>query len=73
MEDAGGLKVEIFYLECLAQASYLIIHEDKAFMVDPRRDVQAFIEVRKGLGCCGVIKWGRVRGVKSHSWSVKPH
>lgn len=47
VEDDGGLKVEIFYLECLAHASYLIAHDGKAFMVDPRRDVQAFVEVRK--------------------------
>lgn len=43
--DDSGLKVEVFYLECLAQASYLICHEGKAFMVDPRRDVEPFFEV----------------------------
>ena len=37
--------MEIFYLECLAQASYIISHQGKAFLVDPRRDVEAYLEV----------------------------
>ena len=39
------LKVSIYYLECLAQATYLIQHEDKALIVDPRRDVDAYLQV----------------------------
>lgn len=58
LTEPSGLKVEIFYLECLAQASYLISHEGKAFMVDPRRDVEPFFEVLKseGLSLCGVLE-----------------
>ena len=41
----NGLDVRIYYLECLAQATYLITHEGNAMIVDPRRDVDAFIEV----------------------------
>lgn len=44
--EPSGLKVEIFYLECLAQASYLVSHEGRAFMIDPRRDVEPFFEVQ---------------------------
>lgn len=39
-----GLEVRIYYLECLAQASYVVSHEGNAFIVDPRRDVDAFLE-----------------------------
>ena len=43
--DDNGLEVWIYYLECLAQATYIITHEDSAFVVDPRRDIDAFINV----------------------------
>eukprot|EP00043_Microstomoeca_roanoka_P007073 m.68426 g.68426 ORF g.68426 m.68426 type:complete len:92 (-) comp13682_c0_seq4:1384-1659(-) len=35
-----GLQLDTFYLECLAQASYLVSHEGHAFLIDPRRDVE---------------------------------
>lgn len=40
----GGLEVKIYYLECLAQATYTISHEGVAFIVDPRRDVDVYIK-----------------------------
>lgn len=40
-----GLEVRVYYLECMAQATYLVSHEGNAFIVDPRRDVDAFIAV----------------------------
>ncbi|XP_065911105.1 uncharacterized protein [Dysidea avara] len=44
-----GLEVKIFYLECLAHASYTIHHKESAFVIDPRRDVDAYIsEAQKG-------------------------
>jgi hypothetical protein len=43
-DENTGLEVRIYYLECLAQATYLIIHENTAFIVDPRRDVDVFIK-----------------------------
>ena len=45
LSEESGLQVRLYYLECMAQATYLISHEDSAFIVDPRRDVDAFIDV----------------------------
>ena len=45
IKDDSGLEVRIYYLECLAQATYLLTHEENAFIIDPRRDVDAFIIV----------------------------
>ena len=39
-----------FYLGCLSQASYLIADEGVAVLVDPRRDVDIYLEEAKGLG-----------------------
>ncbi len=41
----GALSVSIYYLECLAQATYLIQHKNKALIVDPRRDIDAYLQV----------------------------
>jgi glyoxylase-like metal-dependent hydrolase (beta-lactamase superfamily II) len=46
ISETSGLQIRIYYLECLAHASYIIFHENKAFVVDPRRDVDAYVEVR---------------------------
>eukprot|EP00045_Choanoeca_perplexa_P015883 m.206593 g.206593 ORF g.206593 m.206593 type:complete len:500 (-) comp17106_c0_seq2:3743-5242(-) len=37
-----GLTVDTYYLECLAQASYLVSHEGNAFLIDPRRDIEIY-------------------------------
>ncbi len=39
-----------FYLGCLAQASYLLGSEGEAVVVDPRRDVDVYLEEAKALG-----------------------
>lgn len=39
-----------FYLGCLAQASYLIGSEGEAALVDPRRDVDEYLEEAKAQG-----------------------
>ena len=39
-----------FYLGCLAQASYLLGSEGAAAIVDPRRDVDIYIDEAKSLG-----------------------
>ena len=39
-----------FYLGCLAQASYLLGSEGEAAIVDPRRDVELYIDEAKALG-----------------------
>ena len=49
IDDKSGLEIHIYYLECLAQATYLILHEDCALIVDPRRDIEAFIQVSESL------------------------
>lgn len=41
---------EQFYLGCLAQASYLIGSEGEAAVVDPRRDVEEYLESARGRG-----------------------
>ena len=41
--------MRIYYLECLAQATYTISHEGVAFIVDPRRDVDVYIKVCTAL------------------------
>ena len=46
-----------FYLGCLAQASYMIGSEGEAVVVDPRRDVDEYLESRaKGLEIRHVIE-----------------
>ena len=58
LSEEGGLDVRVYYLECMAQATYVVSHEGKAFIVDPRRDVDSFLVVREGSGwtywsdCC---------------------
>jgi hydroxyacylglutathione hydrolase len=44
-----------FYLGCLAQASYLIGSEGEAAVVDPRRDVDEYLEEARSLGL--TIQW----------------
>ncbi len=41
---------EQFYLDCLAQASYLIGSDGEAAVVDPRRDVDVYLEAARGEG-----------------------
>ena len=50
MSEEGGVEVRVYYLECLAQATYVVSHDGKAFIVDPRRDVESFLVVRGGWG-----------------------
>ena len=39
-----------FYLGCLAQASYMIGSDGEAAVVDPRRDVDAYLEEAESAG-----------------------
>ena len=41
------VQVHQHYLGCLAQASYTIVSEGKAFVIDPRRDVEEYLEQAK--------------------------
>ena len=44
-EPDSDLQCRIYYLECLAHASYMVLHDGKAVLVDPRRDVEAYVKV----------------------------
>ncbi len=52
------MEFEQFYLGCLAQASYLIGSDGEAAVVDPRRDVDVYIEAarQKGLAIRHVVE-----------------
>jgi hypothetical protein len=39
-----------FYLGCLAQASYMIGSDGEAAVVDPRRDVDEYLDEAKAQG-----------------------
>ena len=56
--DSVTMEFEQFYLGCLAQASYLIGSNGEAAVVDPRRDVDVYIDAAraKGLTICHVIE-----------------
>lgn len=58
ISETSGLQIRIYYLECLAHASYIIFHENKAFVVDPKRDVDAYVEELANLGAtlAGVLE-----------------
>lgn len=44
--------IKQFYLDCLAQASYLVVDEGsgRAAVIDPRRDVQQYIDAAEEMG-----------------------
>lgn len=44
------LNIKTFYLGCLAQGSYMISHKGSAFIIDPRRDVDMYLEEISSLG-----------------------
>jgi hydroxyacylglutathione hydrolase len=50
--EERAMKLEQYYLECLSQASYLIADETSglAAVVDPRRDVQTYIDDAEAAG-----------------------
>src|SRR6187399_432339 len=61
LPDPGGAKLPSplptptfpfrqYYMGCLAQASYLLGSEGEAAVVDPRRDVDLYIEEARALG-----------------------
>lgn len=45
-----GIRVESFYLGCLAHASYLVGSEGVAAVIDPQRDVDIYIETAAKAG-----------------------
>ncbi len=48
--EQAPMVFEQFYLGCLAQASYLIGSDGEAAVVDPRRDVDVYIEAARARG-----------------------
>lgn len=53
-----GIRVDTFYLGCLAHASYLVSSEGVAAVIDPQRDVDIYIEAaaKEGLKIEHVIE-----------------
>ena len=45
-----NIRVERFYLGCLAHASYAVISEGVAAIIDPQRDVDIYVEAAKSGG-----------------------
>lgn len=43
--------IERFYLGCLAHASYLVVSEGIAAVIDPQRDIDIYLEAAERLGC----------------------
>ncbi|XP_062521868.1 uncharacterized protein LOC134196674 [Corticium candelabrum] len=43
IQNLEGAQVHLYYLQCMAQASYMIHHDKNAFLVDPRRDIEAYL------------------------------
>jgi len=41
---SSEIVVKRYYLNCLAQASYLVAHNGRAFVIDPRRDVDIYLK-----------------------------
>lgn len=51
----GEVEVVTYYLSCLAQASYIVKCDKNAFIVDPRRDVQCYLDELVGYSILGTI------------------
>jgi len=68
-----GMSTEVivkrFYLNCLAQASFVIAHDDFAFVVDPRRDVSIYLQGCQSLG----VKLGGILLTHLHADFVAGH
>jgi hydroxyacylglutathione hydrolase len=54
---SSALVFESYYLQCLAQASYVVGHKGWAFLIDPRRDTDMYLKelARHGLRLKGVL------------------
>jgi glyoxylase-like metal-dependent hydrolase (beta-lactamase superfamily II) len=46
----GPMYFEQFYLGCLAHASYLLVSEGEAVVVDPQRDIELYLRVAEQHG-----------------------
>ena len=49
------MKIQRFYLGCLAHASYLVYDDGEAAVIDPQRDVEIYIDEARELGV--TIRW----------------
>jgi glyoxylase-like metal-dependent hydrolase (beta-lactamase superfamily II)/rhodanese-related sulfurtransferase len=47
---SSEIVVKRYYLNCLAQASYLVAHNGRAFVIDPRRDVDIYLKECQSMG-----------------------
>ena len=44
----GDVEIRIYFLSCLAQTSYIILHKKSAVLIDPRRDVDSYLTELEG-------------------------
>ena len=51
----GEVEVTTFYLGCLAQSSYVIKCDKNAILVDPRRDIDSYLDFLKGYNLLGIF------------------
>ena len=47
---SNDLVVKRYYLNCLAQASFVVAHNGRAFVIDPRRDVSIYLRECQTMG-----------------------
>ncbi|HEY3930089.1 MAG TPA: MBL fold metallo-hydrolase [Candidatus Koribacter sp.] len=47
---ASSVKIDQFFLGCLAHASYLVSSEGHAAVIDPQRDVEIYLDAARQLG-----------------------
>lgn len=50
MKNVESVRIEQFFLGCLAHASYLVASEGVAAVIDPQRDVDIYIDAAKEAG-----------------------
>lgn len=46
-----SVQIERFYLGCLAHASYMVLSQGAAAVIDPQRDVDLYLEAAAAKGC----------------------
>jgi hydroxyacylglutathione hydrolase len=47
---SSSVKIDQFFLGCLAHASYLVSSEGRAAVIDPQRDVEIYLDAARQLG-----------------------
>ena len=69
MDARGSVRIESFYLGCLAHASYLIGSGGIAAVIDPQRDIAIYLDTAERLG----LRIGHVIETHLHADFVSGH